>query len=1113
MITDLAEPASDLYFAASSGDEDRVARLLRDPKNEKIINESFQLKVEGRECLPSQMSRVNALHIAAAQGYVGVVRALLRSSTLDVNKITDKKRFRKTPSSRLAGGDPRDLLHNIQVQKTALHLAVEGGHTEVVEALLQDPRIDVNAQSFENWKVVFARLSRKEHHKIQRCPVHMAAFLGYLPIVRMLVEHPMYNPRLPSKEKRVAKEWTDEQRPINGSSKRKEEHLKDPIHWAAQGGHVEVLRFLMAHGADVNSRSRYFYEHCVFRIYPELNTAAFEVVQSSGGDYVPHQCPVHLAARKGHIDALRLLLADPRTRNDIPLWNGRTLLDEAQATQAPEGEAKRAVCKLVEDHLNGIPIEAPTDAPFAQGSLSSVLSAEPAAPAAATAPAPAPAAEGTTFSYGADPEPTAPATAPAAPAPPPANGLHRPRPCSSGFPLLEWRRFDDAPLLQFGAPAPAPAAASLLSSINAPPSFAYASAAAVPPSDHLLFALTAPAGATVTPPASAGSVEAPAPASGAPAPQPSNDLTSLWSAFSISGPAAPAGSAAPAAPAAPNPFDFPAPTSQAPQVRPGPKDTPSLLPCLDPYPGRARLPTGSHLGIFSSAVRAPAGCLMLAPRQSGSEKPKGDEIDGVPAARRVPIRSKDGPGSKYDYVKVLIHLKEGHYYVLSRFLISRALETIQIPLSDAQLISLSLKKELVDRNLLNISQHDMDQWLVWLLAVHGYDQPYFPRYRMMGAFYQHRIPLVVLIAGTGAVAKSTIATQLAHRLNLPNVLQTDLVYDIIGGEGPSLWEMRFERDEDFLAEYRRRARLVRQGVDYDMHKALKEGKPIIIEGSYVDPALYAPFFDPALSAAALGPAQPLGPPAPARHLLSFFTPDSAWSSSPAAGAAQLGPGVVPLADEPPPAMTCRPLPRPPQQPHEAQTPLSLSATPTNSRTPLAIRPPSGAPAGPVEPEYLSLATLRSLVKGAAPTSPDQRSGEGFPGVKAVAVAYILRGTAESQRVLLDGWLTAHHDQAVAFGATRAEQSREAQRRFDVLQRYLCGAVEGLPGARVVPVEANLEATVTRIHSLFLERITDLYVEPRPPTPPDVSPFDPSIQQQSLSSLSGEAVLMPPPASS
>lgn len=53
------------------------------------------------------------------------------------------------------------------------------------------------------------------------------------------------------------------------------------------------------------------------------------------------------------------------------------------------------------------------------------------------------------------------------------------------------------------------------------------------------------------------------------------------------------------------------------------------------------------------------------------------------------------------------------------------------------------------------------------------------RYRMITRFHHQRVPLIVFIAGTGCIGKSILATQLAERLNLPSVLQTDLVHEMI----------------------------------------------------------------------------------------------------------------------------------------------------------------------------------------------------------------------------------------------------------------------------------------------------------------------------------------------
>jgi 2-phosphoglycerate kinase len=95
----------------------------------------------------------------------------------------------------------------------------------------------------------------------------------------------------------------------------------------------------------------------------------------------------------------------------------------------------------------------------------------------------------------------------------------------------------------------------------------------------------------------------------------------------------------------------------------------------------------------------------------------------------------------------------------------------QIPNHVAIKIALELKKLLVDNSLLDVSQSDLEANLFKLMEKRGYGEDYINRYKMMTRFHHQRVPLVVLVCGTACTGKSTIATQLAGRLNLPNVLQ------------------------------------------------------------------------------------------------------------------------------------------------------------------------------------------------------------------------------------------------------------------------------------------------------------------------------------------------------
>ncbi|KAF3591874.1 hypothetical protein DY000_02026342 [Brassica cretica] len=126
----------------------------------------------------------------------------------------------------------------------------------------------------------------------------------------------------------------------------------------------------------------------------------------------------------------------------------------------------------------------------------------------------------------------------------------------------------------------------------------------------------------------------------------------------------------------------------------------------------------------------------------------------------------------------------------------------------------------------------------------GYGKEYVNRYNMMTKFHHQRVPLVILVCGTACVGKSTIATQLAQRLNLPNVLHTDMVYELLrtATDAPltstPVWTREFGSSEELITAFCRECRIVRKGLAGDLKKAMKDGKPIIIEGRDLDPSIY-----------------------------------------------------------------------------------------------------------------------------------------------------------------------------------------------------------------------------------------------------------------------------------
>ncbi|XLS93980.1 hypothetical protein HN51_069988, partial [Arachis hypogaea] len=93
------------------------------------------------------------------------------------------------------------------------------------------------------------------------------------------------------------------------------------------------------------------------------------------------------------------------------------------------------------------------------------------------------------------------------------------------------------------------------------------------------------------------------------------------------------------------------------------------------------------------------------------------------------------------------------------------LTVTKIPNHVAIKIALELKKLLIDNSLLYVSQSNLEVNLFKVMERRGYREEYISHYKMMTRFHHQRVPLVILVCGTACVGKSTIATQLAQRLN------------------------------------------------------------------------------------------------------------------------------------------------------------------------------------------------------------------------------------------------------------------------------------------------------------------------------------------------------------
>ena len=180
------------------------------------------------------------------------------------------------------------------------------------------------------------------------------------------------------------------------------------------------------------------------------------------------------------------------------------------------------------------------------------------------------------------------------------------------------------------------------------------------------------------------------------------------------------------------------------------------------------------------------------------------------------------PSSKYDFVKVRVNLNSEHYYTFSRSLLCRVLQSIGVKVIDAVKMALDLKKLLVDKGKLEITQKTLERELFSLVLQNGYPQRVLDLYKMIHALHIERIPFIVIVKALNELDSAGI--YLCSRLNLTLLIQTKIVLSIV-------------KDLKLESTATNDEQLVLAGIRNDIRKCFKEGKQCIIEGMHLDQSI------------------------------------------------------------------------------------------------------------------------------------------------------------------------------------------------------------------------------------------------------------------------------------
>ena len=200
-----------------------------------------------------------------------------------------------------------------------------------------------------------------------------------------------------------------------------------------------------------------------------------------------------------------------------------------------------------------------------------------------------------------------------------------------------------------------------------------------------------------------------------------------------------------------------------------------------------------------------------------------------------------------DKIKII----EKEYSILfSRGLIANNLMKTGISFFEAHKIAEDIKNSLLNKNIYEIKKNDLDNYIYqFLIDVKNIE--YAENFALFNKIIKLEEPIIILIAGTTGIGKSTIALSLAHRLNFRSLIGTDAIRELMrkvlsNDLIPELHQSSYEagifskhhlssKFNPIILGYSEQSKIVSVGVEALIKRALYEGQNLIIEGVHLSP--------------------------------------------------------------------------------------------------------------------------------------------------------------------------------------------------------------------------------------------------------------------------------------
>lgn len=196
-----------------------------------------------------------------------------------------------------------------------------------------------------------------------------------------------------------------------------------------------------------------------------------------------------------------------------------------------------------------------------------------------------------------------------------------------------------------------------------------------------------------------------------------------------------------------------------------------------------------------------------------------------------------------------------HGLPMSKGLLAKSFMSTGLSPSRSYLAAQRVQDELREAGRLEVTLAELhDDAEAVLLEVAGAEIA--RRYRRLNEVAQLRRPLIVLIGGTTGVGKSTVATEVAHRLGITRVVGTDSIREVMRGIFsrelmPAIYESSWDAWQALrvpvphgaspvIVGFREQAAVVATGMKSLIERSVLEGVSLVLEGIHVAPGYIEP---------------------------------------------------------------------------------------------------------------------------------------------------------------------------------------------------------------------------------------------------------------------------------